>query len=147
MSSNSVLNNEWQTLLVSMHTNHISDSAILSNNYVIFLLSDSCACVQMKKTASQMKPYSSSVTGLKCLVRLQCCEKVLHLCTSQCKLMLFCVKTTVKESRNFQLAVWRRGKKQRKIFGCLANFWFSSSWCFLLPLCMLLVTKTLKDEW
>ena len=66
-----------------------------------FLLSDSCTCAQMKK----MKRYSSSVTRLKCFVRLQCCEKALGLCTAQCKMMLFCVKTTVKESRNFELAV------------------------------------------
>ena len=57
---------------VSMHTNWISNSATLSNNYVS-LPSDLCTCVQAKKIASQMKPYSSSVTGLKCLVRLQSC--------------------------------------------------------------------------
>jgi len=39
---------------ISMHTDHISNSAILSNNYVS--LSSLCACVQVKKMALQMKP-------------------------------------------------------------------------------------------
>jgi len=37
------------------------------------LPSDSCTCVQAKKIASQMKPYSSLVTDLKCFVRLWSC--------------------------------------------------------------------------
>jgi len=65
---------QWitKTLPVSMHTNRISNSAILSNNY-ISLPSDLCTCVQAKKIASHRKPYSSSVTGLKCFVRLWSC--------------------------------------------------------------------------
>jgi len=38
-----------------------------------------------------MKQYSSSVTGLNQLVRLQRCEKAMGWCTVQCKI-LFCVK-------------------------------------------------------
>jgi len=49
-----------KTLPASVHTNHIS---YLSNNYVS-LLSDLCTCVQVRKMVSQMKSYSSSVTGL-----------------------------------------------------------------------------------
>ena len=40
----------------STHTNSISNATILSNSYVL-LLSDLCACIQVKKMASQMKPY------------------------------------------------------------------------------------------
>ena len=46
----------WITkpLPLSMHTNHISNSAILNNNYML-LLSALCACVQMYRMESQMK--------------------------------------------------------------------------------------------
>ena len=37
-----------------MHTDYISNSAILNNNYVS-LLSALCACIQVKKMALQMK--------------------------------------------------------------------------------------------
>jgi len=42
-------------------------------------------------------------------------------CTAQWKLLLFCAKTIVKESRRFELA---RLKKKEKHFGRLATFWF-----------------------
>jgi len=35
-------------------------------------------------------------------------------------MLLFCVKTIVKESRKFELA---RLKKKEKHFGCLVTFW------------------------
>ena len=57
--------------------------------------------------------HSSSVSGSNHLVRLQSCEKAMGWCTAQCKMLLFCVKTIVKESCNFELgrlknilAVW-----------------------------------------
>ena len=75
-----------------MHTNLISNPAILSNNYIL-LLSDLCACMHTsKENGIQMKPYSSLVTNLKCLVRLQSCEKAMGMCTAQCKMLLCCVK-------------------------------------------------------
>ena len=93
------VNNGWQTLSlhVSVNTNHVSNSTILSNNYVL-LLSDLCACVEVKKMALIMKPYSSSVIGSNCLVRLQRCLKVMGWCTAQCKMLLFCVKNTLCKS-------------------------------------------------
>ena len=39
----------------STHTDRISNSVMLGNNYVLFP-SDLCACVQVKKTVLQMKP-------------------------------------------------------------------------------------------
>ena len=79
-------NQQWmiKTLPDSMHTNHIS-------NFVAKWL---CACIQVKKMALQMKPYSSSVTNLKWLVRLRCCENTMDWCTALCKVLLLCVKTT-----------------------------------------------------
>jgi len=43
-----------ELLSASMHTDRISNSAILSN--YVSLLSDLCACVQVTKVVSQMKP-------------------------------------------------------------------------------------------
>ena len=57
-----------KTLPVLMHTNFISNAAILTNNY-ISMLSDLQGFVHMctseENGVSQMKPYSSSVTSLK----------------------------------------------------------------------------------
>jgi len=46
-------------------------------------------------------------------------------CTAQCKMLLFYANTILKESHNFELAVWRRRKKEKR-FGCLATFWFGT---------------------
>jgi len=43
-------------------------------------------------------------------MRLQSCEKVMGWCTAQCKMLLFCVKTIVKESHNFELACLKTEK-------------------------------------
>ena len=42
-------------------------------------------------------------------------------CTAQCKMLLFCVKTILKESHKFELARLRK-KKKEKHFGRLATF-------------------------
>jgi len=39
-------------------------------------------------------------------------------------MLLFCVKSIVKESRKFELA--RLKKKKEKHFGCLVTFWFGT---------------------
>jgi len=54
-------------------TNHISNSAILSNNNVS-LLSDLCTCTNEMVLLMKSK---FSVTGLNHPVRLQICEKVI----------------------------------------------------------------------
>jgi len=48
---------------------------------------------------------------------------VMGWCTTQCKMLLFCVKTIVKESHNFELAHLKkkRRRNKEKHFGCL---WF-----------------------
>ena len=46
-------------------------------------------------------------------------------CTAQRKMLLFCAKTIVKESRNFELARLKK-KKKEKHFGRLATFWFGT---------------------
>ena len=57
-----------------------------------------------------MKPFSSSVTSLNQLVRLQSYEKAMGWCTAQYKMQLFCMKTNVKESQNFELAHLQKKK-------------------------------------
>jgi len=42
-------------------------------------------------------------------------------------MLLFCVKTIVKESRKFELACLKKKKKKKeKHFGRLATFWFGT---------------------
>ena len=41
-------------------------------------------------------------------------------------MLLFHVKTIVKEARNFELAQLKKKKKERKHFGHLATFWFGT---------------------
>ena len=45
-------------------------------------------------------------------------------CTAQWKMLLFCAKTIVKESRKFELA--RLKKKKEKHFGRLVTFWLGT---------------------
>jgi len=41
-------------------------------------------------------------------------------------MLLFCAKTTVKESCKFELAhLQKKKKKKEKHLGCLATFWFT----------------------
>jgi len=42
-------------------------------------------------------------------------------------MLLFCVKTIVKELRKFELAhLKKKKKKKEKHFGCLVTFWFGT---------------------
>jgi len=75
--------------------------------------------------------------------------------TAQCKMLLFCTRTIVKESRNFERKNERKKerKKERtkeeeeKHFGHFAAFWIGT---FMIVFCatrVLLVMKTLDDGW
>ena len=46
-------------------------------------------------------------------------------CTAQWKMLLFCAKTIVKESRKFELARLKK-KKKEKHFGRLTTFWYGT---------------------
>ena len=72
-------------------------------------------------------------------------KNAMGLCTTQCKMLLFCVKTIVIESFNSELAQPKKGGGGGR-FGCLATFWFDISQCFILALGMQFFMKTLKDE-
>ena len=58
-------------------------------------------------------------------------------------MLLFCVKTVVKVSCNFELA---RLKKKEYNFGCLATFWFGTFVMLFAPMGVLFVIKALEDE-
>ena len=47
-------------------------------------------------------------------------------CTAQWKMLLFCAKTIVKESRKFEQARLKKKKKKEKHFGRLVTFWFGT---------------------
>ena len=106
-----------------MHTNPTSNSVNVSNSYILW--------------------------------DFKSCEKAMSWCTAQCKMLLFCLKTIVKVKQFWTMQpilrrrrrITRR-KKERKTF--LAVWWLSGLallWCFFVPLGILLVMKTLEDEW
>ena len=47
-------------------------------------------------------------------MRLRSCQKAMGSCTAQCKMLLFCANTVVRESAKFELA---RPKKGEEDFG------------------------------
>ena len=79
----------------SKHTDCISNSAMLSNDYTS-LLGD-CG---MHKSEENGVTNEAIVGGFKHLARLRSCEKARGLYTAQHKMLLLRVKTTVRESCN-----------------------------------------------
>jgi len=81
-------------------------------------------------------------------------KKAMGQCTARWKMQLFCAKTIVKESRKFELARLKKKKKKmkkkkKKKEKHLAVWWLSGSVlsrCFLAPLDVFFVMKTLEDE-
>ena len=118
----------------SLHTNCISKSAILRNNYVL-LLSDLCACVLAKDAIVLQWAVRTAR-----LVRLQTWKKAMGWCTAKWKMLLLCAKTIVKESRKFELARLKKKKKKKILAGSVL------SRCILASLGVLFVMKTLEDE-
>ena len=134
----------WLKNLPTLPAHHsISNSAILRNNY-ISLLGSLCAYVHVKKKWRRKGSHSSSVSGSNRFVWLQTWKKAMGWCTAQWKMLLFCAKTIVKESRKFELAHLKKKKKN-----ILAVWWLSGSVlsrCFLAPLGVFFVMQTLEDE-
>jgi len=65
-----ITDQDWAFLEQFLHTNSISNSAILHNNH-ISLLSDLCAAYMWRKKWCHKGSHSSSVSGPNCLVWLQ----------------------------------------------------------------------------
>ena len=94
----------------SPHTNSISNSAILRNNY-ISLLSDLCACVHVKKNGVEKEAivqWAVRITSRD----FKPGKKVMGWCTAQWKMLLFCAKTIVKDSHKFEIARLKKKKKE-----------------------------------
>jgi len=68
-------------------------------------------------------------------------------CTAQWKMLLFCVKTIVKESHKFELAHLKKMKKKEKHFSRPATFWFSTFTMLFNATGCAVCHETLKDEW
>jgi len=68
------------------------------------------------------------VTGLNCLVTLQSCEKATGWCTAQCKMLLFCAKTIVKESHSFELARLKKKKTFWPSGDFLVRYFHNAFW-------------------
>ena len=116
----------------SPHTNSISNSAILRNNY-ISLLSDLCAWVHVKKKWRRKGSHSSSVSGSNRLVWLQTWHKsdVLVHCSVKNAAVL------CENRRERVTQIWtspseeeeeeeEEEKKKEKHFGRLVTFWFGT---------------------
>ena len=54
------------------------------------------------------------MSGSNSLVRLQTWKKAMGWRTAKCEMLLFCVKTIVKESRKFELAHLKKEMKKKK---------------------------------
>ena len=70
-------------------------------------------------------------------------------CTSQLKMLLFCAKTIVKESRKFELARLKKKKKKKKKekhFGRLATCWFGTFAMLFSATGCVFVMKMLENE-
>ena len=67
-------------------------------------------------------------------------------CTAQSKMLLFCAKNIVKESRKFELARLKKKKKKEKHFGCLVTFWFGTFTMLFSATSMFFVMKILENE-
>jgi len=62
-------------------------------------------------------------------------------------MLLFCAKTIVKESRNLTTpSEEEEEEEEEKHFGRLVTFWFGILQCFLVPLGVFIVMKTLEDK-
>ena len=80
------------------------------------------------------------MTGLNHLVRLQ---GVTGWCTAQCiKMLLFCTKTIMKVSRNFELACLKKKEKKNVLAVQFGTFTM-----FFMPLGVLFIMETLEDKW
>jgi len=88
----------------------------------------SCDCFLYLHTNNRMESQMSHKVrmSLAHFVRLlESHKNAMGLCTTQCKMLLFCVKTIVIESFNSELAHLKKGGGGGR-FGCLATFWFDT---------------------
>ena len=104
----------WRIIGLSSNAPHsISNSAMLCNNYIFFAKWFVRMCTRGEKWHHKGS-HSSLVSSSNRLVWLQTWKKAMCWCTAQWKMLLFCVKTIVKESCKFELAHLKKKKKKKK---------------------------------
>ena len=101
------------------HTNCISNSAILHNDY-ISLLSDLCACVHAKKNGIAKEAIVLQWAVWTASWDLQKWKKAMGWCTAQWKMLLFYAKNIVRESHKFELE--EEEEEERKTFWPSGDF-------------------------
>jgi len=117
------------------HTNSISNSAILRNNY-ISLLSDLCACVHVKKKWHRKGSHSSSVSG-SCDFKSE--KKAMRWCTALCKCCCFVWKPSWKVTQiwtslyedflSSSMQGWRLSVHACGVYDWTYCIWFCPSLC------------------
>ena len=126
IAEESLVNSGWQSLAVSMHIDCISNSATLSSTFhckVLFV-----HAYKWRKWHN-IWSHSFSVTAFNYLMSLRSCGKGIAWYTAQCKMLLFCARTIVKVSSNFEVACLKEKKekkKKEKHFGSWATSWFGT---------------------
>ena len=98
LASYAVLAEESQAFFkLSQHTNSISNSAILRNN--LHFVAKWFVRMRTREEKWRRKVnHSSSMSGSNRLMWLQTWKKAMGWCTTQWKMLLFCVKTIMKET-------------------------------------------------
>ena len=128
------LKNHWPNQALfkhSLHTNCISNSAILCNILHFNFIAKWFVYMHTLEEKRNCKgSYSSLVSSLNHLVRLQTRKQWAGALLSA-KCCCFFANTIVKESHKFELACLKKKKKKNKMhYGHLANFLFGT---FVMP--------------
>ena len=87
-----------------------------NDNYNL-LLNTLCTCVQLNKWHSKWSQSSSGWFQVSC--ETSKLWKVMGSCTAQCRMLLFCLRTIVRESHNFGLVF---PKKEENSFWPFSGF-------------------------
>ena len=121
---------------ISQHTNSICNSAILRNNYIL-LLSDLFACVHVKKKWRRKGSHSSSVSGSNPLVWLQTWKKAGAPPSENAAVLC-------ENHRQRVTQIWTSPSEEVLAVWQLSGSVLSR--CFLAPLGVFFVMKTLENE-
>ena len=132
----------------SPHTNSISNSAILHNNY-ISLVGDLWACVYMKKkgVVKEAIVLQWAVQSPRVTSNLEKSNGLVHCSVKNAAVL--CEYHCERVMRIWTIACLKKEERRRKknISPVLRVPGLVPLWCFLTPLGVLLAMKTLDNEW